>query len=114
MGKVKTGLDVLLEHNLSSLRRDRVGLICHQASVNSRLQHAIRLFQDKRIRLTSLFAPEHGLWGIAQDQIPITSVRSGSLPVHSLYGDDRFPSEASLQDVDILICDLQDVGSRYY
>src|SRR5262245_53849989 len=114
MAAVKTGLEILLERKLTGLKDARVGLICHQASVNDNLQHAVPLLQNKKIHLSDLFAPEHGLWGIAQDQIPISSAREGTIPVHSLYGDDRYPKAQSLENIDILICDLQDVGSRYY
>jgi uncharacterized protein YbbC (DUF1343 family) len=68
------------------------------------------------VNLTALFAPEHGLWGTAQDQIPINTFRDSDtrLSVHSLYGDQRVPSEAQLAEIDVMVCDLQDVGSRYY
>ena len=112
--KVKSGLEILIKHKQGMPKGARVGLICHQASVDSRLRHAVSLFQEKKIRLTALFAPEHGLWGVAQDQIPISRVREGAVPVYSLYGDQRYPGEECLQEVDVLVCDLQDVGSRYY
>jgi uncharacterized protein YbbC (DUF1343 family) len=115
--KVKTGLDVLAEKSrLPEALKRRVGLICHQASVDGRLRHAVALFREKKIKLTTLFAPEHGMWGTAQDQVPIPGEEDLALgiPVHSLYGDHRYPSEESLRDVDTLVCDLQDVGSRYY
>jgi len=63
--------------------------------------------------MTALFAPEHGFWGTAQDQVPIPSEKT-HVPVHSLYGDQRAPSAEMLSEVDVLLCDLQDVGSRYY
>jgi uncharacterized protein YbbC (DUF1343 family) len=114
MAKVKTGLEILLERNWKEYRGVRIGLICHQASVDSQVRHAASLLAEKRLELAALFAPEHGLWGIAQDQVPISSARSGGLPVISLYGDHRHPSPESLQGIDVMICDLQDVGSRYY
>src|SRR5690242_1675918 len=114
MPTVATGLDNLVSRKTGLLKGARVGLICHQASVDSQLRHALPLLQSKKVHITALFAPEHGLWGIAQDQIPISAVRSGALPVHSLYGDNRYPREEMLRDIDVLVCDLQDVGSRYY
>jgi uncharacterized protein YbbC (DUF1343 family) len=77
-----------------------------QPSVNSSLEHMIPLFQKHSLNVTTLFAPEHGLWGSAQDQIPVQSEKG----VISLYGDNRYPSEDQLRDIDVLICDLQDVG----
>jgi uncharacterized protein YbbC (DUF1343 family) len=116
MTPVKTGLDVLIERRTPALRHMRVGLICHQASVASSLRHAVPLLRSQKINLTTLFAPEHGMWGTAQDQIPISGQKESGLgiPIYSLYGDHRHPSSESLQNVDVLICDLQDVGSRYY
>ena len=61
---VQSGLDVLLHHRLGLLRGRRVGVLAHQASVDSRLEHAVPLIADVRsARLTTLFAPEHGVWG---------------------------------------------------
>ncbi len=114
MLKVTSGLEVFLKSKQALLKGARIGLICHQASVDSQLRNAADLFLAKGFKLTTLFAPEHGLWGTAQDQIEIAGASSRSLPVHSLYGDQRHPSEESLQNVDMLVCDLQDVGSRYY
>ena len=116
MPRVKTGLDVFLESDLKPLAKARVGILSHQASVDSRLRHVVSLLHARRVKITALFAPEHGLWGSAQDQVPIMSDDEPVLnvPIFSLYGEQRFPSLETLKEVDILICDLQDVGSRYY
>jgi uncharacterized protein YbbC (DUF1343 family) len=116
MAKVQPGLDVLLDRKLGLLKGNRVGLICHQASVDSRLRHAVPLMLDKKVHLTALFGPEHGMWGTAQDQIELEGEKDAAitLPIYSLYGNHRHPSPESLQAIDILVCDLQDVGSRYY
>ncbi|HEY7520249.1 MAG TPA: DUF1343 domain-containing protein [Methylomirabilota bacterium] len=114
---VRTGLDVLLRDRLSLLRGRRIGLVAHQASVDSRLEHAAVLLHDARgARLTRLFAPEHGLWGAAQDHAAIASARDPvtGLAVVSLYGARREPTAAMLRGLDALVIDLQDVGSRYY
>lgn len=93
----------------------RAGVLCHQASVDRALNHVVPLLQKCGVTLTALFAPEHGLWGTAQDQIPVDSIQlSPALPVHSLYGHRRAPRPEDLSGMDVLICDLQDVGSRYY
>jgi len=114
--RVQTGLDVLLSGALKEFKGARVGILSHQASVNSRLRHVISLLHERKIRITALFAPEHGLWGTAQDQIPIDSTDEPGLnvPIFSLYGNQRAPSAEMLQGIDVLLCDLQDVGSRYY
>ncbi len=117
---VRTGLDVLLGgERLAQLRGRRVAVLCHPASVDARLDHIVDALARAGIRLTRLFGPEHGIRGEAQDMIGIASTcdpRSG-VPVTSLYGDSAAslapPSEA-MADVDVLVVDLQDVGSRYY
>jgi uncharacterized protein YbbC (DUF1343 family) len=114
---VACGLDVLLERGLSHLRGRRWGLVAHQASVDRRLDHAATLLAGARSgRLVRLFAPEHGLWGAAQDHAPVATTRDPvtGLPVVSLYGRRRAPTAAMLRGLDLLIVDLQDVGARYY
>lgn len=114
---VRPGLDVLLRDRLSLLRGRRIGVLAHQASVNARLEHAAVLLHDARgTRLTRLFAPEHGLWGAAQDHAHIAGARDPvtGLAVASLYGTQREPTPAMLAGLDALVVDLQDVGSRYY
>lgn len=111
---VQSGLDRLVANIPSYLRKQRIGILCHQASVDRRLNSIVDLLAGKGLKITALFAPEHGFWGTAQDQIPIAADKSQSLPVHSLYGDARTPNSDQLQSIDVLICDLQDVGSRYY
>ena len=86
MARVLTGLDRLLASHLSRVR-GRIGLLCHQASVNRSLDHAVDLIGSiQGRRLVALFAPEHGLSGAAQDHatIPSTSDPASRLPVVSL------------------------------
>ena len=114
----KTGLEVLLESTVDLLDGARVGLIVHPASVNSRYQHAADLFhQDKRIKLTALFGPQHGIRGETQDNmIEWQSFydKPSGLPAYSLYGETRKPTADMLSNIDTLVFDLQDVGTRVY
>ncbi len=117
MARVATGLDRLLDSRLARLKGQRLGLLCHQASVNRALEHAVDLLRSLRsARLVALFAPEHGLAGAAQDHalIPTSREPATGLPVISLYGRGHAPSRAMLGTLDALVCDLQDVGARYY
>src|ERR1051325_5098399 len=100
MSRVAAGLDVLSANGFRQLRGMRVGLVSHQASVSRRILHAIDLLREKRIELTALFAPEHGFWGTAQDQIPIGARKDPTLgiPIYSLYGNRRFPTAQMLED----------------
>jgi uncharacterized protein YbbC (DUF1343 family) len=115
---VTLGLERLLEQRDGILGDARVGLICNQASVDHSLQHAADLlFANPKIRLTALFGPQHGIRGDVQDNMIETEHavdRSTGLPIHSLYSETREPTEAMLQEVDLLLFDMQDVGCRIY
>jgi uncharacterized protein YbbC (DUF1343 family) len=114
---VELGLEKLLE-DCSKVRGARVGLICNQASVDHGYRHAADLLHEHAdIRLTALFGPQHGIRGDVQDNMIETghSVdRKTGLPVHSLYSETREPTDAMLQDIDVLVFDMQDVGCRIY
>jgi len=117
MASVLSGLDVLVHHRRALVRGRRIGLLAHQASVDASYRHAAALLADFReARLVRLLAPEHGLWGAAQDHAAIdtTSDYITGLTVWSLYGARRVPTPAMLRGLDDLIVDLQDVGARYY
>ncbi len=115
---IKTGLAVLVEDGCASLRGRRVGLLTHPASVDAGLRSAVSLLHAAAdVDLRVLLGPQHGLRGETQDNMiewegfkdPATG-----LPVHSLYGEHRRPTAAMLADMDVLVIDLQDIGSRYY
>src|SRR5262245_40169410 len=113
---MQTGLDQL-PSLLRKLKGKRVGLLCHGASVDSKLRHIIDLFPRSSLR--RLFGPEHGIWGVAQD---MESVKGSfdpktKRPVVSLYGSSQEslrPKKKMLEGLDAVVCDLQDVGARYY
>src|SRR5512138_3074428 len=115
--KTLTGLDLIEKLWPKDLKNSRVGLVAHPASVNSRLEHALDVFRrSKKFKLAALFGPQHGIHGQTQDNMiewkgyrdPATG-----LPVYSLYGEVRKPTPEMLKDIDVLVLDLQDVGSRY-
>jgi uncharacterized protein YbbC (DUF1343 family) len=116
---MQTGLDVLLGERLDLLRGRRVGVLCHPASVDCRLIHVVDGLAAAKINLTRLFGPEHGIRGEAQDMVGIDGERDRitGIPVTSLYGQSvssLVPAAEVLDEVDVLVVDLQDVGSRYY
>jgi uncharacterized protein YbbC (DUF1343 family) len=117
MNPVRVGLDVLVTRLPSLLAGRRVGLLCHPASVTRDLEHAADAIRRlRRVRLTALFAPEHGLVGAAQDHAHIGAEYDGRrrLRVHSLYGKRLEPTPGMLREIDMFVIDLQDVGARYY
>ncbi|MDR7555076.1 MAG: DUF1343 domain-containing protein [Armatimonadota bacterium] len=110
---VRPGIDRLLE-DLRALRGSRLGLVTHQAGVNRDGTPSARLLADvEEVRLTALFAPEHGLDGTydAGEAVPTIP---GRTPVFSLYGGTFRPTRQMLARVDALLVDLQDVGVRAY
>src|SRR5262252_5768169 len=117
---VVTGLDVCVSDGFSSLGGMKVGAIVNQTSVDRELRHLVDLISAQpEVKLSRLFAPEHGMGGTAQYMEPVEETkdpRSG-LPVFSLYGktaESLSPKPEWLQGLDALVFDIQDVGSRYY
>jgi uncharacterized protein YbbC (DUF1343 family) len=115
-----TGLDRLLAmpERLASIRRERVALLAHPASVARDLRHARAALHAAGVDPVVIFGPEHGYGGEAQDMIGVDDATDVfGTPIRSLYGD-RFealsPREQDLDGVDRLVVDLQDVGARYY
>lgn len=120
MASVQTGLDLLVSQKFAPLRGKRVGLVTHPAAVDAQLRSAVDLFAAADgVKLVSIFGPEHGLHGQAQDLISVTGAEAKSVPaaVYSLYGTSAAslrPTVDQLKGIDVLVVDLQDVGSRYY
>lgn len=118
--KVLSGLDVMLEEDFHNLKGARVGLLGHQASIASDGRFILDiLLESENVNLVRIFAPEHGFYGALQDMQKVTSsvdLASGT-EIVSLYGAGEHtlaPSTKQLNDIDILVVDLQDIGSRYY
>jgi uncharacterized protein YbbC (DUF1343 family) len=112
------GIEVLLRERKQMIAGARVGAVVHPASVLPSLQQtADALLAEKSIHLVSLFGPQHGARGEKQDNMVESHFyldTDVNLPVHSLYGETRQPTEEMLSDLDVLIFDLQDVGTRVY
>lgn len=115
---IKLGIERLLDERIDLLKGARIGLVCNQASVNHEFHHAADLLhQHPKINLTTLFGPQHGIRGDVQDNMIETehaTDRTTGLPIYSLYSETREPSEEMLREVDIIVVDLQDVGTRIY
>ena len=114
---VMPGDDVLLADTWRELGKRRLGVITNQTGVTAQgvsLVDAIR--QNPALKLNAIYAPEHGFRGLGEAGAYVASTTDAStgLPVYSLYGPTRHPSEAMLADVDVLLFDIQDVGSRAY
>jgi len=114
---VQPGIEVLGEQHFSPLQGKRVGLITNPTGVNSKLKSTIDiLFEAKEVNLVALYGPEHGVRGDygAGDQVASGDDPKTGLPVYSLYGSTRKPTAEMLKGIDVLVYDIQDIGSRSY
>jgi uncharacterized protein YbbC (DUF1343 family) len=115
--RMEVGLD-RVEAFAPRLRGRRFGLLAHPASVDRRLRHVSQVLREQGLRPSIVFGPEHGYGGEAQDMIAVDDAKDrDGVPIRSLYGDnetDLVPSASDLNGLDVLLIDLQDVGSRYY
>jgi uncharacterized protein YbbC (DUF1343 family) len=115
--QVLLGIDVLERGGFAPLKGKRVGLLTHPAGVNSRGVSSVEiLHRSPAVNLVALFGPEHGIYGDQKADVPVDDqidTRTG-LPVYSLYGKYRKPTPAMLRGLDVLVVDLQDIGTRSY
>jgi uncharacterized protein YbbC (DUF1343 family) len=111
---VLTGLDRVLDRP-ERLARSRVGLVTNASAVTRVLVPAVDALRAI-CSLTSLFSPEHGLTAHAPDGAPVATTLDArtNLPVYSLYGETKRPNAERLRDVDLLVFDIQDIGTRFY
>ena len=110
--EIQTGADRLFtEPYLSWIKGKSVGLITNQTGVNARLEGLPDLLSGRDdLTLAALFGPEHGIYGEAEAGEIVT----GKSNIYSLYGEHRSPTPEMLEGLDVLIYDIQDVGSRFY
>ena len=116
-GPTLLGIDVLEQDGFAALQGKRVGLITNQTSVNRKgTKTRVVLHRAPEVNLVALFTPEHGLDGKEKAAVHISTRRDSTtgLVAHSLYGPTRKPTAQMLSSVDVLLFDLQDIGSRSY
>jgi uncharacterized protein YbbC (DUF1343 family) len=114
---VTTGLEVLSNTKFEILKGKKVGLITNPTGVDRNLRSVIDLmFNEPGLKLVALYSPEHGVRGefTAGELVGSVSDPVTGLPVFSLYGKTRKPTSDMLKDIDILVYDVQDIGSRSY
>jgi uncharacterized protein YbbC (DUF1343 family) len=116
--QVKIGLENFLENPPAGIARARWGLLSHPPAVDARLWPARQVISTKNPgQLTALFGPQHGFQGDKQDNmVESDHARDPDLdiPIYSLYGETRTPTPEMLADIDVLLIDLNDVGTRVY
>jgi uncharacterized protein YbbC (DUF1343 family) len=112
--RVKLGNEVLFQQFPAELRDKRLGLVINQTSVLPNGPTLLARLLAEGYRVTAIFTPEHGLAGAAEGGRPIEDGLWQQIKVYSLYGKQLRPSPEQLRDVDALIYDIQDVGTRFY
>ncbi|HYH85317.1 MAG TPA: exo-beta-N-acetylmuramidase NamZ domain-containing protein [Pyrinomonadaceae bacterium] len=113
--EVLSGVDVLERDNFKQLQGLRVGLITNHTGRNRRGRQTIDVLREAPgVKLTKLFSPEHGIRGALDDKVSDTTDEKTGLPVFSLYGETRRPKPEHLKDLDALVFDIQDIGTRFY
>jgi uncharacterized protein YbbC (DUF1343 family) len=115
---VTLGIDRLLTSERKLIAGARVGLVCNPASVDAKYAHtADRLKNDPDVTLAALFGPQHGFRSDLQDNMietPHGRDCRRNVPIYSLYSETREPTTDMLRGLDVLVIDLQDVGTRVY
>ncbi|MEH6938774.1 exo-beta-N-acetylmuramidase NamZ domain-containing protein [Bacillus sp. JJ664] len=115
--KVSPGIEVLLDDQKELLIGKKVGLITNPTGIDSNVNSIVDLLhEDPDIELTTLFGPEHGVRGSAQagEYVEFYIDEKTGLPVYSLYGPTKKPTPEMLKNVEVLVFDIQDVGTRHY
>ena len=113
--QVKTGIEVLADREFDLLKGKRVGLVTNPTGVDAGLRSTIDILHEN-VNLTALFGPEHGVRGdfSAGDHVGDQVDAKTGIPVYSLYGSTRKPSREMLENVDVIVYDIQDIGTRSY
>jgi uncharacterized protein YbbC (DUF1343 family) len=114
--RIRLGIERLLESG--ALKRQRVGIVSNPASIDSNFRHSVRaVAAEADTTLAAIFGPQHGYCADVQDNMIETAHGhdpTRGVPVYSLYSETREPTAEMLKGVDVLVVDLQDVGSRIY
>jgi uncharacterized protein YbbC (DUF1343 family) len=114
-GHVQTGLDVLAAQRFAPLRGKHIGIITNHTGLDSQGKSTIDLLTHAAgLSVVAIFSPEHGLAGRLDEKVSSTKDPSTGLPVYSLYGETRRPTDEMLQGIDTLVFDIQDAGVRFY
>jgi len=113
---VLAGIDVLQRDGFALLKGRRVGLITNHTGLNRDGISTVELLHKAPgVELVALFSPEHGIQGrLDTSRIPDSRDGATGLPIYSLYGENRRPTKESLQGIDTLVFDIQDIGARFY
>ena len=113
---IKYGIDVLIENNFNSITNKNIAVLANKSSVNNYGKNIVDIFIDKKeINLIKIFSPEHGFLSDADAGMKVENSKYRDINIISLYGNNSLTIEnKDIIDIDIIIIDLQDIGSTYY
>ena len=114
-GDIQTGADNF-EKYIPLLKGKKVGIVTNQTGILSNKKHLVDFLLEKKIRIQTIFAPEHGFRGTADAGENVVDGKDSKtgISIISLYGDNKKPKPAQLVGIDVMVFDLQDVGARFY
>jgi uncharacterized protein YbbC (DUF1343 family)/CubicO group peptidase (beta-lactamase class C family) len=113
--RVLTGIDVLARDNFKLLAGMKIGLVTNHTGRDREGRSTIDVLNNADgVKLVSLFSPEHGIRGLADEKVSDSKDEKTGLPIYSLYGESRRPKPEQLQGLDALVFDIQDIGCRFY
>jgi uncharacterized protein YbbC (DUF1343 family) len=112
---VLNGIDVLEKNNFKELNGLKIGLVTNHTGRNLAGKQTIDILKEaNNVNLVALFSPEHGIRGQADEKVSDSVDEKTGLPIYSLYGETRRPKPEQLKDLDALVFDIQDIGTRFY
>jgi uncharacterized protein YbbC (DUF1343 family)/CubicO group peptidase (beta-lactamase class C family) len=113
--KVLAGIDVLERDGFKQLAGKNIGLITNHTGKNRSGRQTIDVLNKAAgVKLLALFSPEHGIRGNADENVSDSKDEQTGLPIYSLYGETRRPKPEQLRGLDLLVFDIQDIGTRFY
>ena len=110
------GDELLLKQNIELLKDKRVGVVTNHSAVLPNNVHLVDTLLALGINISALFSPEHGIRGEISDGNEISSSTDDKtgIPIYSLYGSTKKPTKEMLNNIDIILFDIQDIGARFY
>ncbi|HPB30060.1 MAG TPA: DUF1343 domain-containing protein [Candidatus Sumerlaeota bacterium] len=112
---VYPGIDVLVERGFAPIQGKNIGLITNHTGISREGKSSIDiLFETDKCQLKALFSPEHGIRGTSDEKVATGVDEKTSLTIHSLYGKTQKPTPDMLEGLDVLVFDIQDIGTRFY
>ncbi len=113
--RVRTGLDVMQQDDFAALKGKKIGLITNHSGINVKGEHMLDLMHvSPNVQFVAIFTPEHGIRGTEDRHVDSDTDPATGLPIYSLYGKTRKPTDEMLEGIDVLVYDIQDIGARFY